>query len=147
MGLFLSFLGAATFLIVARIYMDRAERGRRIARQRYENAAAPIFMRHAWALSPGWAVASLLFGLALLIPPADGRLVALLAVDLAGTAFFMAYQNPELLAPHWLRGEIQRGAAQIATPDRLDWLAFWIVLPIVVFGNISVLLLILMDAR
>jgi hypothetical protein len=43
--------------------------------------------------------------------------------------------------PRWLADDIREGTAELAAPDRLDWILFWLVLLVAVVGNVSIVLL------
>ena len=100
-----------------------------------------IWLRNSIALYPVWAIGSLLFGFSVLLPRSLAQWALIVPLDLVAAAFFLSYRVPAPFLPGWLREEIRAGITPVARPDRFDWLLFWIVMPAIILGSISLPLL------
>jgi hypothetical protein len=138
----LFFGGGGILLILVRVYYDRTERGRGLARRMYAQKAYPFFLRMAPAVGPLVGMGGLLFGSLVLLPRwlAVWGFVAIVSLFFA--TFLLSYRYPPPLMPRWLQEEIDEGKLARAMPDRMDWAQFWLILPIAVVGPIAGVLLI-----
>jgi hypothetical protein len=143
----LAFFGASVLLIVFRIYATRSDRGRILARQTFTNRGTIPVFRNVVPLAPVLALGSGLLGAAVLLPRSVGPWLAIPAMFALGIAFLLSYRVPPPFLPSWMRDEIDRGELDAPRPDALDWALFWIVLPFVVLGPISIgVLIVVYDA-
>ena len=78
-----------------------------------------------------------MFAATALLPVGLARWLGLPALALGEVAFLLSYRVPAPFTPRWLRDEIDRGDTPVARPDRIDWLLFWFVLPVIVLGDIA----------
>ena len=136
MEIFAFVAGGSAFLVLFRLVADRSSRARVGARS-YYGQNLPIFMRNFLALVPLWSAGGLIFGSLLLLPVGLARWVSLPALACIEAAFLLSYRVPAPYMPRWLRDEIDRGATAVARPDRMDWVLFWLVLPVIVLGDIA----------
>jgi hypothetical protein len=138
----LAFVGAGVFLLVMRVYTTRSERGRTLARQTFATAGTIQVFRNVVPMAPILALGAVLIGAGVLLPRSVGPWLAIPGLLALGTAFLLSYRVPPPFLPSWMRDEIDRGELDPPRPGALDWVLFWMVLPFVVLGPISVAVLI-----
>jgi hypothetical protein len=135
------FAATAVAFLLLRAYGEQSERGRAATRRIYANANLWQGLRGSIALAPVWFVGSLLLAIAGIFPRFPGAILGMAAIDICGLAFFLSYRVPQPMMPRWLADDIHQGTTQLAEPDRLDWILFWLVLLVGVIGNVALVLL------
>jgi hypothetical protein len=88
------------------------------------------------------ALCTLLFGISAVLPRPYGAVVATVAIVIASVAFIVSYRVPPPFMPRWMREEIEDGRLELVRPEGIDWLQFWIVVPLIVFGTFALIYLI-----
>ncbi len=144
LDLLLFFGGGGIVLILLRVYYDRTERGRSMARRMYAQKAYPFFLRMVPAVGPIVGVACLLLGLLVLLPRWLAAWAMVPILTLLFATFLLGYRYPPPLMPRWLQQEIDDGRLARARPDRMDWAQFWFILPLAILGPIAGVLLIVL---
>lgn len=144
--LFVAFAGLAILAMGLRVFAERFERGRRLTRDMYTNASFPHYVRVGMAVAPLIALSALLLGISVLLARPYGAVVGTIAIVIAGISFMISYRVPPPFMPGWMREEIEDGRLELVRPEGIDWLQFWIVVPIILFGSISLIILIVSGA-
>jgi hypothetical protein len=139
---FLAFLACGFWLIGIRVWSDRNERGRATLRQVYTNGFLIFPFRQAVAIGPLWGVAAILMGAGIALPKLVGAWLWVPALVLFTAGFLLAYRVPPPFRPRWMREEQEDGRLDLARPDKMDWVLFWIVLPFALLGPVAIVLLI-----
>jgi hypothetical protein len=139
---FLFFAVGTATMVFFRLDAERSERRRKRLRSTYSRDS-PIWIRNGFPLLPLWAPGLLLFSLAAILPRQLALLPIYPALILIEVAFVLSYRVPAPFIPGWLRDEIVRGVTPVARPDRLDWILFWLVLPVIILGDIGFPILVL----
>lgn len=101
------------------------------------NDVAPHWIRHGVVVAPFYVVTLVLCGLAVLMPRPVGAWVAGVGLLAAEVQFLASYRVPAVFMSGWLREEIEKGETPVARPTRLDWLLFWVVVPVAVLGDLA----------
>ena len=138
--MFLLFAGTAAAGVMVRLLGDRSQRIRGNLRRTYSNEASPQWLRNALPLVPIWAPASFMMGLLALTPRSAALILLVPVFALIEVGLVLAYRVPAPFLPGWLRDEIKRGVTPVARPDRLDWLLFWVVFPVMIGGDFALIL-------
>jgi hypothetical protein len=116
-------LGAFAFLAL-RVWSDRSERGRALARQFYAWSGLLFPMRTFLASVPLSAAGLIVLGLGLLGPRPVALAATWVGIALTYASFLMGYRSPHPFMASWMRAEIALGSLPGARPDWLDWLYF-----------------------
>lgn len=119
-----------------------SERARWRVLATYNNAYLPLFMRLSFVLAPLYATAIISFGLLAVLPRLWAAWLSILPFACLLAAFVLSYRVPQPLAPSWMRSETMSGHVLNATPDRVDWLMLWVVVPVMVAGLLALPVLI-----
>jgi hypothetical protein len=138
----LFFAACGLVLLLVGPYTSRSERARIIARRLYSQEGTLHVVRNLVTVAPVAGIAAITIAVSLVPPRHIGVWLLLPAVLLASAAFLLSYQVPPVLAPHWMRREIDDGRLVAIRPGRIDWLLFWTVLPVIVLSPIALVLLI-----
>jgi hypothetical protein len=110
-------------------------------RRMYQDDRAPLFIRYVPAHMHLWAAALVGFVVLALLPKELARPLSVLPIAVAVATFALAYIRPTAQLPVWLQAELDDGRVALARPEFLDWLLFWIVIPVAVIGLIGVIFL------
>lgn len=132
----------AAIAIMSLVAAGRSEHAHSNARRMCTDPRVPMFLRNYISLSPIWAMGLLLGGTLLLVPRDLGVWLFVPVIGLFAASFTLSYRVPAPFQPGWLREEIERGTTPVARPDRMDWLLYWLVVPMAILAD-SVLILIL----
>jgi hypothetical protein len=89
-----------------------------------------------------WGVAAILMGAGIALPKLVGAWLWVPALVLFTAGFLLAYRVPPPFRPRWMREEQEDGRLDLARPDKMDWVLFWIVLPFALLGPVAIVLLI-----
>jgi hypothetical protein len=106
---------------------------------------SPIWIRNGLPLAPIWACGALLLAILVWLPRVAAVVLLIPALGLMELAFVLSYRVPAPLMPSWLRREIELGQTQVARPTRLDWLLFWMVVPVCAVGIVCIPVLLALD--
>lgn len=126
---------------------NRSARIRRNLRAAYQEDAFPYALRSAIPFMPLWGTTAVAFGLLGVIPVAVARFASVAVLTGFLGVFVASYRAPLLVAPSWLRRDIEHGLIAVAVPSKLDWALFWLVVSIGVAGCIAIGLLALGDVK
>jgi hypothetical protein len=139
---FVVFVGIGVGLLALRAWADRSERGRQAARDMYTGGGFLYPIRNMVATGPLWASFCILLGVASVLPKQIGAWLWVPALAFLAAGFILAYRVPPPFRPRWMREEQEDGRLELARPDKLDWVLFWIVLPFALGGPIAIVALI-----
>ena len=97
----------------------------------------PIWVRNALAVAPIYGIALLAAAPLTIAPRTVAQVGSLPVIALIEIAFFLSYRSPPPFTPSWIIADIRMGHLQLARPDRMDWVLFWLVLPFGIAGLIA----------
>jgi hypothetical protein len=136
------FIGGALLTLAVWLLSLRFPRYRQPIRSVYSNGALPIWVRNGFAMVPLWSLFGMLFGSFAFLPLGLVKWVLVPIVDVGLLAFVLAYRSPPPLFPRWLAAEVREGRTLIARARVSEWVFFWVIVPIMILGNIAIPLLI-----
>jgi hypothetical protein len=133
-----AFAATAAFMVGMAVVARRTDVGRDNFRRMYVEERAPLFIRYAGAHLHLWAATFVGFAAIVFLPRVVGMPLSAVPLLLAAFTFALAYMGPTVQLPAWLRADIEAGRVHIARPTALDWVLFWMVVPLGVLAVISV---------
>jgi hypothetical protein len=139
---FAFFVGCGLAMLGLRWWADRSELGRARARQLYSNHMLLFHMRASITTAPIIGTGLILLGILAMLPKLLAAWLSIPAILLGVGGLLLTYRVPQRLVPRWMREEQEAGRLEVARPDRLDWLVFWVLLPLVVIGPFAIVALI-----
>lgn len=140
--IFAFFVGCGIAMFGLRWWADRSERARITVRDWYTDKSHLFHMRTWIITAPIIGTGCILLGLTAILPTQIGAWLFIPVILFLAGGFLLTYRAPRRLVPRWMREKQEAGRLEVARPDRMDWVFFWIVLPFVVLGAIGVVLLI-----
>jgi hypothetical protein len=140
---FVFFAACGGVLWFGRIYAERSPRGREAVRRLYRDPGMLHFIRNAIPVAPLLGTGLIVLGLCAIFPRTVSAWLLVVAIVLGGGGLLLSYRTPPPLAPKWFREELADGRLNASRPGPLDWIIFWMFLPLTLLGPFAVAALIL----